>query len=204
MRVLFVGLALALAVVMAQETPQEKKFFEVKITKDEIYSYNGIKFAGDYTSWESPSGQLALGRTEGGVTILVILGAGTFKIEAPEAAQEKFKEVFGTYPLKTKFNTLYMRINPKEFEEIFDHSKWEKPNDEAAFTKSKALVDEKFLGSYHAGPLAIFPAYKTRFMDFDTPDLGQIVNEEGYWIILRRFAPYKSVYPPKFVNPKQK
>ncbi len=170
MRVLFVGLALALAVVVAQETPQEKKFFEVKITKDEIYSYNGIKFAGDYTSWESPSGQLALGRTEGGVTILVILG----------------------------------RINPKEFEEIFDHSKWEKPNDEAAFTKSKALVDEKFLGSYHAGPLAIFPPYKTRFMDFDTPDLGQIVNEEGYWLILRRFAPYKSVYPPKFVNPKQK
>ncbi len=204
MRLLLVGLALALAPVFAQETPQEKKFFEVKITKDEVYSYNGIKFAGDYTSWESPSGQLALGRTEGGVTILVVLGGGTLQIEAPEAAQEKFKEVFGSYPLKTKFNTLYMRIHPKEIEEIFDHSKWAKSNDEEAFTKSKALVDEKFLGSYHAGPLAIFPPYKTRFMDFDTPDHGQIVNEEGYWLILRRFAPYKSVYPPKFVNAKQK
>jgi len=204
MRLRLVGLALALAPVFAQETPQEKKFFEVKITKDEVYSYNGIKFAGDYTSWESPSGQLALGRTEGGVTILVVLGGGTLQIEAPEAAQEKFKEVFGSYPLKTKFNTLYMRIHPKEIEEIFDHSKWAKSNDEEAFTKSKALVDEKFLGSYHAGPLAIFPPYKTRFMDFDTPDHGQIVNEEGYWLILRRFAPYKSVYPPKFVNAKQK
>jgi hypothetical protein len=204
MRLRLVGLALALAPVFAQETPQEKKFFEVKITKDEVYSYNGIKFAGDYTSWESPSGQLALGRTEGGVTILVVLGGGTLQIEAPEATQEKFKEVFGSYPFKAKFNTLYMRIHPKEIEEIFDPSKWAKSNDEAAFTKSKALVDEKFLGSYHAGPLAIFPPYKTRFMDFDTPDHGQIVNEEGYWLILRRFGPYKSVYPSKFVNPKQK
>ena len=204
MRVIAAALMLHGGTFLAQEAPQEKKFFEVKITKDEIYSYTNLKFAGDFTSFESPSGNLALGKTEAGVTIVIVLSPGTVSFEAPEAGQEKFKAVFGAYPLKAKFNTLYTRLHPKEFEEIFGTAKWAKSNDDEAFNKAKELFDQKFLGSYHAGPLAIFPPHKTRFMDFETADFGQIVNEEGYWLILRRFSPYGSVYPSKFVNPKQK
>ncbi len=191
-------------VLLAQEPAQEKKFFEVKVAKEEIYSYTNLKFTGDFTTFESPSGNLALGTTEAGVTIVIVLSPGTVSIAAPEAALEKFKTIFGAYPLMTKFNSLYMRLHPKEFEELFGNAKWTKSNDEAAFNKAKELFDQKFLGSFHAGPLAIFPPHKTRFMDFDTPDFGQVVNEEGYWLILRRFSPYGSVYPSKFVNPKQK
>jgi hypothetical protein len=188
----------------AQETPSDKKFFPVEISKEEIYSYNNLKFTGDFTSFESPSGVAALGRTEAGVTILVVLGGGNVTIEAPQDVHEKFKTVFGGYPLKAKFTTLYMRIHPKEFEDVFSKQLGAKVADDAAFAKAKELYDQKFLGSYHAGPLAIFPPLKTRFMDFEVPEIGQVVNEEGYWIFLRRFNPYGSVYPARFVNPKQK
>lgn len=188
----------------AQDPAQEKKFFEVQISKDEIYSYNNLKFKGDFTAVESASGLLAIGRTEAGVTLLVVLGGGDLTIEAPDEVHEKFSTVFKTYPLKIKFTTLYMRLHPKEFGETLGKLSLTKTADEAAYTKAKSVYDQKFLGSYHAGPLAIFPPYKTRFMDFETADFGQIVAEEGYWLILRRYAPYGSVYTSKYVNPKQK
>lgn len=190
--------------LLAQEVAQEKKFFQVQITKDEIYTYKDLKFTGDYISFESPSGTLALGRTDVGVTIMMLLSHGSLTIEAPEAVQEKFKTVFGGYPLKAKFQTLYMRLNPKEYNEVFGQLSMTKSADEAALAKAKELYDQKFLGSYHAGPMAILPQYKTRFMDFDVVELGQLVNEEGYWLALRRVAPYARIYPANFVNPKQK
>src|SRR2546428_13208334 len=107
MRSFAAALVLQGGLLLAQEASQEKKFFEVKITKEEIYSYINLKFAGDFTSFESPSGNLAVGRTEAGVTVLIIMSPGMLTIEAPEPGQEKFKTVFGGYPFKAKFNSLY-------------------------------------------------------------------------------------------------
>jgi hypothetical protein len=201
-----VWLALLLAVpwAPAQEPPQEKKFFDVKIVKDEIYTYKDLNFAGDFTSFESPAGNIALGRTEAGVTLVIVLGDGSLSIEAPEAAQPKFKEVFGAHPLRAKFTSLYMRLHPKEFEESFGKLSLTKSADEAALKKAQEIYDRKFLSSYHAGPQAILPPPRTRVMDFETVELGQIFNEEGYWLTLRRVSPYGTVYARSFVNPKQK
>jgi hypothetical protein len=87
----------SLGLLLAQE-PQPAQFFDVQVSKDEIYSYTNLKFSGDFTKFESSKGFVALGRTTAGVTILMVLGEGTANIEAPEAVQEKFKTVFGTYP----------------------------------------------------------------------------------------------------------
>jgi hypothetical protein len=192
------------AVAQAQDVAQKSSFYEVQMTKDEVYSYTNLKFKGDYTSFESPAGSLVLGRTEPGVTIVIVLGAGTLAIEAPDAVQEKFKTIFSAYPLNIKFKTLYMRINPKEYAETFGKLSLTKTGDEAALAKAKELYDLKFLASYHAGPRAILPDYKTRVFEFDTDNFGQISNEEGYWMKLRRLSPYGSVYPANFVNPKQR
>jgi hypothetical protein len=187
----------------AQDAPQTT-FYDVQLVKDEIYKYQGLKFAGDYTTLNSPSGILALGKTEAGVTVLVIIGAGEASIDAPEPAREKFKAVFGQYPLKTAFSAVYMRLHPKEYQEVFGSLSLSKAPDDVALAKAKQLFDVKFLGSYHAGPKAILPPYKTRVFEFDTPEIGSISNEEGYWVTLRRLSPYGSVYPTRFVNPKQR
>jgi hypothetical protein len=192
------------ATAVAQDAAQKSNFYEVQMTKDEVYTYANMKFKGDYTSFESAAGSLVLGKTEVGVTIVIVLGGGTVTIEAPDAVHEKFKTVFGGYPLNIKFKTLYMRISPKEYAETLGKLSLTKTGDEAALAKAKELYDLKFLGSYHAGPRAILPDYKTRVFEFDTDDFGQVSNEEGYWIKLRRLSPYGSVYPANFVNPKQR
>ena len=192
------------AVTFAQEKPPTVSFYDVQITKDEIYSYTNLKFNGDFTSFSSPSGQLALGRTEAGVTLVIILGDGTVTIDAPEAHQEKFKTVFGSCPLKANFKSVYMRLNPKEYDEAFGKLELAKSSDEAAFTKAKEFFDQVFLGSYHAGPKAILPPYKTRRMEFETVEFGQVHDDEGYWLKLRRVMPFASIYPANYVNPKQR
>jgi hypothetical protein len=196
-------LLLAASPITAQEAAKSA-FYDVSMGGDEIYKYSGLKFRGDYTSFESPSGLVALGRTEAGVTVVIVLGAGTVTIEAPEAVQEKFRSALGAYPVKTEFTSLYMRLHPKEFEEVFGKQALTKAPDEAAAAKAKEVFDQRFLTSYHAGPRAILPPYKTRVMDFETAQFGQISNEEGYWIRLNRISPFAKLYPSNFINPKQK
>jgi hypothetical protein len=187
--------------------PQEAKqaqFYDVQISKAEIYAYANLKFAGDYARFESAQGFAALGRTEAGVTLVVIVGDGTLSIEAPEAVQEKFKTVFGAHPLRIAFKSLYMRISPKEFDEVLAAQIKTKAADENTFTTAKALFDERFTASWHAGSKAMLPPLKTRVIEIRTPEHGLIATEEGYWLTLRRYTPYASVYPRDFVNPKQK
>jgi hypothetical protein len=194
-------LLLLTTVLVAQDT---SNFYEVDITKSEFYSYTDLKFAGDYTSFRSAAGHLALGRTEAGVTILIVVGDGTLNITAPEAGVEKFKTVFGNYPMEANFTSIYMRLHPKEFEEVFGKLSLKKAPDDSSFTKAKELFDQDFVGSYHAGPKALLPPYRTRHFEFETKEFGQITNEEGYWLTLRRLSPYGSVYAARFVNPKQR
>jgi hypothetical protein len=180
------------------------KFYDIEVSKNEIYSYENLKFAGDYAAFDSPKGFLALGRTTDGVTILMVLGEGSATIEAPEAVREKFKTVFGAYPVSTPFKTVYMRMNPKEFEEAFGKQTMVKTENGGAYQDAKKLFDDSFMRSYHAGEKVIFPPYKTRVLEFVTAEFGLITTEEGYWLTLRRYSPYGSVYPRDFVNPKKK
>ncbi len=203
LRAALVGFFLSGALLLAQEQPKTN-FYDVQVSKEEIYKFTNLKFRGDYTSFESPSGFLALGKTEAGVTIVILLGDGTVSIEAPEASQEKFKTVFGSYPLRTSFKSVYMRLNPQEYEETLGKLPLTKSPDDNLLARAKEIFDLRFLASYHAGPKAIFPPHKTRVMDFEVPEIGQIINEEGYWLILRRVSPYASIYPSRFVNPKQR
>lgn len=202
-RILIAAAFCSAGLLLAQE-PSTSTFYDVQLTKDEVYSYTNLKFAGDYASFESPRGMLVLGRTGAGVTVVMILGQGSFTLEAPEAVQEKFTTVFGAYPLKSNFKNLYIRLHPKEFEEAFAKQSLTKVADEGAFNSAKEMFDERFALSYHAGSKALLPPYKTRVLEFTTAEHGLISTQEGYWLILRKYSPYGSVYPSNFVNPKQK
>jgi hypothetical protein len=194
---------LSAAVAAAQEQAQTG-FLDIQISKDELYSYKNLSYVGDFTTLQSPSGILALGRTTAGVTLVIIIGAGSVTIEAPEAVQEKFKQVMGGYPLKASFKSVYIRQHPKEFDAVFGAMELVKTADPAALKRAGEIFEQRFLTSYHAGPRAILPPPRTRVFDIETSELGMITNEEGYWITLRRLSPYGSVYSSGFVNPKRR
>jgi hypothetical protein len=198
------ALLASIGLLAAQQAEQKASFYDIQISKDQFFSYKNLKFAGDFTSFESPSGFISLGSTEPGVTAVVIVGAGSVTIEAPEAAQEKIKAVFGVYPLKTSFKAVYVRLNPKEYAETLGALDLTKATDEDAFKQAKEIFDQRFLGSYHAGPKAMLPDYKFRRMEFETEAHGWIVNWEHYWLDLFRVSPYAKIYAANFVNPKKK
>jgi hypothetical protein len=191
--------------VMAQDPAQSKSnFYDVQLSKDEIYSYKNLRFTGDYFSLESASGFLALGHTEAGVTIVILLGLGNVTIETTQEFQEKFKTTFSAHPLRTSFKTVYMRLNPKEYAETIGKQELAKSASEETLTKAKEVYDLKFLASYHAGPKALLPDYKTRRAEFETDAHGWVVYDEGYWLTLFRVSPYAKIYPTGTLNPKQK
>jgi hypothetical protein len=196
-------LLMSAAVTFAQEQAQPG-FLDIEVSKDELYSYKNLSYPGDFSSLQSPSGTLALGRTTAGVTVVIILGTGSVTIEAPEAVQEKFKQVMGGYPLKASFKSVYIRLHPKEFDAIFGAMELAKVTDPATLKKAEAIFEQRFLTSYHAGTKAILPPPRTRVFDIETSELGMITTEEGYWVTLRRLSPYGSVYPASFVNPKRR
>ncbi len=205
----FFPLAVALVILLSlgpagAQDDKPAQFYDVQVSKDEIYSYSNLKFTGDYATFESPKGFAALGRTEAGVTVLIVVGDGTLNIEAPEAVREKFKTVFAAYPLKIAFKTLYMRLHPKEFDEVLSKQVQNKAADENAFAAAKQMFDERFVASWHAGSKALLPPYKTHVIECNTAEYGLVGTEEGYWLTLRKYSPYGSVYPRDFVNPKQK
>jgi hypothetical protein len=202
-RMLALLLLLAGIRAAAQEQVDLKKFYEVKLVKEEVYAYRDLRFVGDYTTWQSPAGNLVLGRTEVGVTLAIVLGEGMVTFEAAEPARAKCEQVFAGHPVMAKFTTLYMRLNPKEYEETLGKAQLTRTGDEAVLKQAQEIYDVKFLGSFHAGALAIIPPEKTRFMDFTTVEFGQVQSQEGYWVSLRRLSPYGSVYPPNYVNKKK-
>ncbi len=191
-------------VLLCPQEAKQAQFYDVQISKDEIYAYTSLKFAGDYARFESAKGFAALGRTEAGVTLMVVVGDGTLTVEAPDAALEKFKTVFGAHPLRIAFKTLYMRLHPKEFDDTLAAQLKTKAVDENTLTTAKALFDERFAASWHAGAKAMLPPVKTRVIEIRTTEHGLIATEEGYWLTLRKYTPYASIYPRDFVNPKQK
>ena len=194
-----------LSSLFVAQAPQGGQFYDVEVSKAEIYEYADLKFVGDFTSFDSPKGFLALCNTTEGVTVVMVLSEGSLTIQAPVQVQEKFKEVLGAHPMKTTFKTLFMRLHPKEYGETLGKLSLNKVSNENAFTAAKALFEDSFMRiPYHAGPKAIFPPYRTRVMEFVTPDHGKVWSEEGYWLVLRKYSPYGSVYPRDFVNPKQK
>ena len=114
------------------------------------------------------------------------------------------KTVFGSYPLKANFKSVYVRLSPKEYEETFGKLEMTKYADEDAFKQAKEIFDQKFLGSYHAGPKAMLPDYRFRRMEFDTEAQGWVVDWEHYWLDLFRVSPFAKIYPANFVNPRKK
>jgi len=193
-------LVLLLVGVGAGAQERASKFYDVKLSNDEVYTYANLSFQGDFTRFESPAGKLALGRTEVGVTVVIVLGEGSVTFSAAGPAQAKFTKVFGAHPAAATFTSLYMRLSPAEFERTLGKAKLTKITDELVLNQAQEVFDARFLGSFHAGPLAIIPPDKTRHMDFATVEFGQVQTEEGYWLTLRRMSPFGSVYPPSFVN----
>ena len=188
-------------VALSQEQA-EKKFFEVKLGTG--MTFDKLGYQGDFFELSAKAGNLVAGNTEKGVTAVMIQGAVELKISpAKEEFAAAFKEAFESVPAIILSKKAYIRLNPADYEVLIKGATLTPNTDEGILKAAKALYDEKFNGSYHAGPLAMIPPAKTFFCDLDAEKIGTVIFEEGDYLRLMRIIPYKSVYPSRLLNPKR-
>ncbi|MBI1746592.1 MAG: hypothetical protein HYR55_08390 [Acidobacteria bacterium] len=203
LNLLIIGTAMAIMVGLglAQE---ERKSFEVKLTPNDLYAFDTVSFRGDFLQFTAANGHMQLGVIDPGVTVVILMGAGEFKITSLPEFKEKVKEGFEVYPIVGKFTKAYVRLRPEDFEAMTKNTKLTKLPDEKVFNQAKEIYTEKFFGSYHAGDKATLPPERSIFVDFESDPYGQVIVEDGYWMRLVRIAPYKSIYPRGFEKPAKK
>ncbi len=198
---LLAGLALAAALAPAADQ-EEKKYFEV--TLDELYAFEKLNYNGELVTLSAEKGFLMPGKTEVGITLAIVLAPGTFTLTALPGYEDKLKEAFGSYPVTGKFKQVYMRLNPKDYEQMVKDLTLVKSQDQAILEQSKAIYSEKFYGSYHAGELALIPAEGDSYIDIESEQFGQVIIKEGYWPETTRRFPFKRIYPRDLENPKRR
>jgi 1,2-phenylacetyl-CoA epoxidase PaaB subunit len=113
------------------------------------------------------------------------------------------QEAFEAAPAVIIAKQTYLRLEPGVYESMIKAATLTRATDEEILKRAKAIYDDRFNGSYHAGPLAIIPPAKTFFADIESEKYGHVIFEEGDFLRLVRVTPYKSVYPSYFVNPKR-
>ena len=188
-------------VALSQEQA-EKKFFEVKLGTG--MNFDKLIYQGDFFELNAKSGNLVAGNTEKGVTAVMIQGTVELKISpAKEEFSAAFKEAFESVPVIILSKRTYIRLNPADYEVLVKGATLTPNADEGILKTARLLFDEKFNGSYHAGPLAMIPPAKTFFCDLDAEKIGTVIFEEGDYLRLMRIIPYKSVYPSRLLNPKR-
>lgn len=196
------GLSLNSRPLSAQD---DKKAYDVSLTADNLYSFDKIQSGGDYLELTASNGQMALGMIEGGPTVVILFGDGQFKAACVPGFEEKVQQAFSAAcPVTGKFTRAYLRLRPKDYENLIKEAKLTKLPDEKLLAKAKEVYQDKFLGSYHAGDKATLPPEKSIFVDLDTEAYGQVIIEDGFWLRLIRISPYKSVYPRGFEKPMAK
>lgn len=198
---LLAGLAMAAALAPAAEQ-EEKKYFEV--TLDEAYAFEKLNYNGELVTLSAAKGFLVPGKTEVGVTVAIVLASGDFKLTALPGYEDKLKEAFGSYPVVGKFKQVYMRLNPKDYEQMVKEVSLVKSQDQAIMEQAKAIYNEKFYSSYHAGELALIPLEGDTYIDIESEEFGQIIVKEGYFPETTRRFPYKRIYPRDLENPKRR
>jgi hypothetical protein len=190
-------------VVLGQEQA-EKKFFEVKLGADTSFAFDRLSYQGDCFEFNVKAGKLVAGSTEKGMTVVIILGDIELKITpAKEEFEAAFKEHLGSAPAVILAKKAYLRLNPEDYLALTKGAKLTPNADENTLKTAKTLYDEKFNGSFHAGPLAIIPPARTFFCDLDAEKIGPIIFEEGDFLRLTRVIPYKAIYPSRTINPKR-
>lgn len=198
-----VAMAFFLPINALPQDQAERKFHEVTLSAETCFTFDKLAYAGNFFEFTARQGSMVTGTTAVGVTVVIILSDSEFTISAVKDYEAKFQEAFEAHPVTILAKQAYIRLNPADYEALTKGSKLAPAADEELFKRAKTVYDEKFNGSYHAGPLAIIPPPKTFFADLQSEKHGQVLFEEGDFLRLIRVYPYKSVYPSRYLNPKR-
>jgi Peptidase family M1 domain len=92
--------------------------YRLQLNPDKEFTIENLKLSAEDFEVRLPQGLAFVAEVEEGVTSLVLLGKGDLTFSPPSAAEKGQLKIFsGTEQLQTRFDWLYVRLNPDEFED---------------------------------------------------------------------------------------
>jgi hypothetical protein len=109
------------------------------------YAARNLKIAAEDLDLTLVEGSVFVADIESGVTALVLLGKGTLNFHpAPPTEKGQVKIFCGNDTLETTFDTVYIRVNPSDFESFFSASALEQvPVDPRALKRAQEVFREE-------------------------------------------------------------
>jgi len=166
--------------------------YEVILDPEEIYRIEDFHYESKHLLLDLKEGILVPGMTAVGVTVVIVLGEGRYAITPPRPGElspalrnirnirRKLGDIWIDRPVSGRFSYLYMRINPKRYDELFGSSLKGKIEDMEGFARAKRIYSLLFSKSYHANEFAIIPSAENFGVALYAVELGRnIMIGEG-------------------------
>ncbi len=157
---------------------QDMDGYKVSFSADEMYSIENFALHGKYSDLAISRGILIPGTMEVGVTVVVVLGDGEWIVRDP--GQYIWKNLDKqNIPFRESFSSIYLRIHPRFYQDLFESATTRKIEDIQAFKKAEKIYKHKFWNSYHVNDRAIIPSADMGMIDIESNTWGRLQIGEG-------------------------
>jgi len=109
------------AIVDQERISSVENIYRVALNASRQFTARNLKVSAEDLDIRLPDGTVFVGEIEGGVTAVVLLGKGTINFHPSPLTEKGQVKIFsGSDALETGFESVYVRINPTDFEAFFD------------------------------------------------------------------------------------
>jgi Peptidase family M1 domain len=100
-----------------------ENIYRVSLNASKAFAARNLKIAAEDLDLTLPEGSVYVGDIDVGVTAVVLLGRGMLNFHPAPATEKGQVKIFcGSDTLETRFDVAFIRINPADFDEVFDQS----------------------------------------------------------------------------------
>ncbi len=157
--------------------------YTVHFSADDMYSVDGFELRTELSSFTVEEGFLVPGTTRVGATVVIVIGEGVWTAADRERyAWKNLAPGPGGPELQERFDSLYLRIHPRYYDELLAGAVVEKSRNLHAFALAREIYRRKFRNSYHFNQNAIIPSADVGTIDIESQTWGRlwITEQRGH------------------------
>jgi hypothetical protein len=127
-----------------------ENIYRLSLNGTKSFTVRNLKIAAEDLDLTLPEGSVYVGDIDIGVTAVILIGRGMLNFHPAPATEKGQVKIFcGSETLETRFDVAYIRINPSEFETVFDQAALQpKPVDAGEMRRAQEIFREESQKSF--------------------------------------------------------
>jgi hypothetical protein len=127
-----------------------ENIYRLSLNGTKSFAARNLKIAAEDLDLTLPEGSVYVGDIDIGVTAVILIGRGMLNFHPAPATEKGQVKIFcGSETLETRFDVAYIRLNPAEFETIFDQAALQpKPVDAGEMRRAQEIFREESQKSF--------------------------------------------------------